>query len=93
MAKPEPRCGTCLRPVFVPRPPTGTNPDPLRHCPRALTEPLSPESQQIYTVCCLVVGIAARDAQLDRARALLARVGQTLDDAIDQLPAEVTDAG
>lgn len=92
MAKPEPRCQTCLRPEFVARPPTATKPDPLRHCPRALTEPLSIESQQVYIVACLVIGVVARDTQLERARELLARVGQTLDDAIDQLPAEVIDA-
>ncbi len=65
-----PRCGTCLRPVFVPSPPTGTKPDARRHCPRALAEPLSIESDQVYTVACLAIGITTRDAQLAAAKAL-----------------------
>jgi hypothetical protein len=76
------RCPTCLRPVFEPGP--GAKPDPLKHCPRALMDHTAPESQQVYTVCCLAVGVTTRDAMLEKARELLKRVGQTLDDVVKE---------
>jgi hypothetical protein len=66
------RCPTCLRPVFAATP-TEPKPDPLKHCPRALIEPLRPDSQQHYTVACLAVGLCARDAANEKLTDELAR--------------------
>lgn len=76
------RCPTCGRPfaglaVY----------DEDHECPNSPSDHPSMRDE----LACLRLGMTVRDAQLERARALLARVGQTLDDAIDQLPAEVTD--
>lgn len=90
---PAKRCPTCLRPVFVPRPPTETRPDQLRHCPRALAEPLSIESDQVYTVACLAIGITTRDAALVAARTRTRQLLAAIDDALAEAEDAEADGG
>jgi hypothetical protein len=66
------RCSTCLRPFFRPRP-TEPKPDPLKHCPRALATIGEPDSHTHYAIACLSVGICARDAEIEKLKADLAR--------------------
>lgn len=99
----DPCCLTCLRPEFVPG--SGAKLDLLKHCPRALIDHTKLESQQVYIVACLAVGItardeliAARDTQLasakalnDRHRLALIRLRDKIDVAIGET-AQCTEA-
>ncbi len=78
------RCLTCRRPIYVARPPAITKPNPLKHCPRALTAPGDLEGAQVTTVTCLAIGITVRDAALSAALTRTRQLQDLIDDVLSE---------